>query len=235
MRATGLRRCASVSVRRSPASSNAAERYSPRVGEMAGRAVAREPKEIVARGDDAIALRYAEWAGKVDSPVLDWVRDLDSRLLDRADVLELGCGRGVPATRELARRHRVTGVDISAVQIELARHHVPEASFVHADAVELDVAAASLDAVVALYVFGHVPVAEQRELISRCAWWLRPGGFILGTFGAGGAGEEVTEDWLRAPMFFPPLRGHAHVPLLRDLRVAPLPGRVVVQRQPRHR
>ena len=128
---------------------------------MAGRAVAREPKEIVARGFDVIALRYAKWAGQVDSPVMDWVRDLDARLDDGADVLELGCGRGVPATRELARRHRVTGVDISAVQIELARHHVPEAGFVHGDAVELEVAPASLDAVVALFVFGHVPIEEQ--------------------------------------------------------------------------
>jgi ubiquinone/menaquinone biosynthesis C-methylase UbiE len=124
---------------------------------MAGRAVAREPKEIVARGYDAIALRYAEWAGKVESPVMGWVRDLDAKLDDGADVLELGCGRGVPATRELARRHRVTGVDISAVQIELARHHVPEASFIQGDATELEVAPASVDAVVALFVFGHVP------------------------------------------------------------------------------
>jgi predicted TPR repeat methyltransferase len=81
---------------------------------MAGRAVARDPKEIVARGYDAIALRYAEWAGRVTSPALKWLRDLDGRLPDGSDVLELGCGRGVPGTRELARRHRVTGVDISA-------------------------------------------------------------------------------------------------------------------------
>src|SRR5213080_5485019 len=146
---------------------------------MAGRAIAREPKEIVARGYDAIALRYAEWAGGVDSPTLEWVRDLDTRLADGSDVLELGCGRGVPATRELARRHRVTGVDISAVQVELARHHVPEASFVHADAAELEIAPGTLDAVVALYFFSHVPADEQRELIGRIALWLRDGGLLL--------------------------------------------------------
>jgi SAM-dependent methyltransferase len=201
---------------------------------MAGRATARDTKEVVARGYDAIALRYAEWAGRVDSPVLDWVRDLESRLPDSADVLELGCGRGVPATRELARRHRVTGVDISAVQIELARHHVPEASFVHADAVELEVAAASLDAVVALYLFGHVPAGEQRELISRCAWWLRPGGFILATFSAGDAGEELTDDWLGAPMFFASLGGDAYLPLLRELGLEALRDEVVVQHEPGH-
>src|SRR5205823_5193454 len=84
----------------------------------------------------------------------------------------IGCGRGVPATRELARRHRVTGVDISAVQVELARHHVPEASFVHGDAMELEVAPASFDAVVALFVFGHVPIEEQAGLIARIGLWL---------------------------------------------------------------
>ena len=199
-----------------------------------GRAVARNPKEIVARGYDAIALRYAEWAGQVKSPALEWLRDLDVRLPDGSDVLELGCGRGVPGTRELARRHRVTGVDISAVQIELARHHVPEASFVHADAAELDVAAGSLDAVVALYFFGHVPVDEQRDLISRIAVWLDDGGVLLATFGAGEAGEDVDPDWLGAPMFFASLGGSSYIPLLRDSGLEPLREQVLVQHEPGH-
>ena len=199
-----------------------------------GRAVARNPKEIVARGYDAIALRYAEWAGQVESPALEWLRDLDARLSDGSDVLELGCGRGVPGTRELARRHRVTGVDISAVQIELARHHVPEASFVHADAAELDVAAGSLDAVVALYFFGHVPADEQRDLISRIAVWLDDGGVLLATFGAGEAGEDVDPDWLGAPMFFASLGGNSYLPLLRDSGLEPLREQVLVQHEPGH-
>ena len=199
-----------------------------------GRAVARNPKEIVARGYDAIALRYAEWAGQVKSPALEWLRDLDARLPGGSDVLELGCGRGVPGTRELARRHRVTGVDISAVQIELARHHVPEASFVHADAAELDVAAGSLDAVVALYFFGHVPADEQRDLISRIAVWLDDGGVLLATFGAGEAGEDVDPDWLGAPMFFASLGGSSYIPLLRDSGLEPLREQVLVQHEPGH-
>ncbi len=201
---------------------------------MAGRAVVRNPKEIVARGYDAIALRYAEWAGGVVSPALEWLRELDARLSDGAHVLELGCGRGVPGTRELARRHSVTGVDISAVQIELARHHVPEASFVHADAIELEIAPASLDAVVALYFFGHVPVEEQRELIGRIALWLNDGGLLLATFGAGGAGEEVDGDWLGAPMFFASLGGDTYLPLLRDCGLEPLREEVIVQHEPGH-
>jgi SAM-dependent methyltransferase len=201
---------------------------------MAGRAVAGDPKEIVARGYDAIALRYAEWAGQVASPSLEWLRDLDSRLPDGANVLELGCGRGVPVTRHLARRHRVTGVDISAVQIELARHHVPEASFMHADALDLDVAHGSLDAVVALHFFGHVPRQEQRELIGCISLWLREGGLLLATFGAGEPGEDVDEDWLGAPMFFASLGGDSYLPLLRECGLEPLREEIVAQHEPGH-
>jgi SAM-dependent methyltransferase len=201
---------------------------------MAGRAVAGDPKEIVARGYDAIALRFAEWAGQVASPALEWLRDLDTRLPDGANVLELGCGRGVPGTRHLARRHRVTGVDISAVQIELARHHVPEASFMHADALDLDVAHGSLDAVVALYLFGHIPRREQRELIGCISLWLREGGLLLATFGAGEPGEEVDEDWLGAPMFFASLGGDSYLPLLRDCGLEPLREEVLAQHEPGH-
>ena len=201
---------------------------------MAGRALAREPKEIVTRGYDAIALRYAKWAGQIESPVMDWVRQLDTHLSDGSDVLELGCGRGVPATRELARRHRVTGVDISAVQVELARHHVPEASFVHSDAMELEVAPASLDAVVALFVFGHVPVEEQPGLIARIALWLRDGGLFLGTFSSGEPGEEVDDDWLGAPMFFASFDADTNRELVAAAGFEIVRDRVIAHDEPGH-
>ena len=204
------------------------------MGDLAGRAAARDPKEIVARGYDAIALRYAEWAGGVVSPAMEWLRDLDSRLPEGSNVLELGCGRGVPGTRQLARRHRVTGVDISAVQIELARHHVPEASFLNADALDLEIAEGTLDAVVALYFFGHVPMHEQRELIGRIALWLREGGLFLATFGAGDAGEDLDDDWLGAPMFFASLGGDLYLPLLRDCGLETTREEVVTQHEPGH-
>jgi SAM-dependent methyltransferase len=160
-----------------------------------------DPKALVARGYDQIALRYAAW--KVEgNPAMRFVRDLDARLPDRADVLELGCGRGVPVGRELAKRHRLTGVDISAAQIELARHHVPEASFVHADYTELDVAHSSFDAVVAILTLTHVPREEHGDLLARIAGWLRAGGFLLCSLGVGDAPGAVEQDWLGAPMFF---------------------------------
>ena len=162
-----------------------------------------DPKQIVARGYDAIALRYAEWKDASGWPTMQWLRELLERLEDGSRVLELGCGRGVPATRELTKRHDVVGVDISSSQIALARHHVPEASFVHADVMELELPAESFDAVVSIYMFGHIPPDEQSELVDRIATWLRSGGWLLTTMGAGeDEGEMVEDDWLGAPMYF---------------------------------
>jgi cyclopropane fatty-acyl-phospholipid synthase-like methyltransferase len=163
-----------------------------------------DPKQIVARGYDAIAVRYAEWKDAAGWPTMRWLRDLLERLEDGSRVLELGCGRGVPATREIAKRHEVVGVDISSSQIALARHHVPEATFVQADVTELELPPESYDAVVSIYMFGHIPPEEQGDLVGHIAGWLRPGGLLLTTMGARDEDDEpcVEDDWLGAPMYF---------------------------------
>ena len=105
-------------------------------------------------------------------------------------------------TRALAVGRRVTGVDISARQIELARAAVPEATFVQADMTALDLAPASLDAVVAFYSLTHVPRADLPQLLAAVRRWLRPGGILIASMGAQEAPDAVEPDWLGAPMFF---------------------------------
>ena len=160
------------------------------------------PKRIVAAGYDAIAETYRDWTEADSWPRLEWLALLEAELAPDSDVLELGCGAGVPVTRRLAERHRVTGVDLSARQVELARKSVPGATFLHADALALDLPESSFDAVVSLYMSGHVPRDEQPELLRRIARWLRPGGHLLMTLTRGGSDGVVEEDWLGAPMFF---------------------------------
>jgi SAM-dependent methyltransferase len=160
------------------------------------------PEEVVRRGYDAIAERYAEWAASFESPATRWVEALQERLPDGARVLDLGCGGGAPATRALAARHDVVGVDISERQLERARRLVPEARFVRADATEVAFEPESFDAVVSLFLLGHVPRAKQAPLLGRIFDWLRPDGWFLGTLGTANAEDEVDPDWLGAPMFF---------------------------------
>jgi cyclopropane fatty-acyl-phospholipid synthase-like methyltransferase len=163
--------------------------------------VTNDPKVIVAAGYDAIADRYFEWASSFHTPAMRWLDDLLERLEDGSDMLDLGCGRGIPFTRRLAERHRVVGVDISPRQIELARTLVPEAAFAQADATRLEQAPESLDAVVSLFMLGHVPRNEQGPLLRRIAGWLRVDGLLLTTMATSGT-EAVDPDWLGAPMYF---------------------------------
>lgn len=192
-----------------------------------------DPKRIVAEGYDAISDRYFEWASSFHTPAMRWLEDLLERLEDGSVVLDLGCGRGVPFTQELARRHRVTGVDISARQIELARRLVPQAKFVAADATSLEQPPDSLDAVVSLFMLGHVPAEEQGPLLQRIAGWLRPGGFLLATMATSGT-EAVDPDWLGAPMYFASHTPEENRALVHAAGLEILRDRVIPHHEPGH-
>ena len=173
-----------------------------------------DAKRIVADGYDRIAERYFAWSDERPSAVrLAWLDRALAAIPPDTDVLDLGCGAGVPMTRALARGRRVTGVDLSARQLGLARANVPEATFLQADMTALDLPAASLDAVVAFYSLTHVPVAELADLLHAIHAWLRPGGVFLGSMGAYDSPDEIEEDWLGVPMFF----GHPGVKRNRAL------------------
>jgi SAM-dependent methyltransferase len=158
--------------------------------------------QIVERGYDRIADRFAAWREEIDGdPRAEWAADLMSRLPEGAQVLELGCGSGSAETLELARRFRLTGVDVSGEQIRRARERVPGAAFVQADLLELELPAGSFDTVCSFYVFNHVPREHLASLLEQIAGWLRPGGFALNGFGASDV-EGWTGDWLGAATYF---------------------------------
>jgi SAM-dependent methyltransferase len=188
-----------------------------------------DPKEVVRSGYDAIAQRISEW--KVPGVPR---RRLVARLLELlppggADVLELGCGEGLPVARMLAERHTYTGVDISRVQVERARRNVPGATFVEADYTRLDVPPESFDAVVAILTITHVPREEHAGLLRAIFEWLRPGGYFLASFGVGDLEGDVDEDWLGAPMYFSHFDADANRALLREAGFELLVDEVVAQ------
>lgn len=189
---------------------------------------------MVARGYDAIAERYAEWAASFESPAMQWVEKLLDELEDGSNVLELGCGGGGPATRKLAERHRLLGIDISPRQVERARERVPNATFICADATQLELQPGSFDAVVSLYMLGHVPRAEQASLLASIASWLREAGYLLATMGTAGAEDEIEDDWLGAPMFFASFDEAANGRMLGDAGFELIEANVIPIEEPGH-
>lgn len=157
---------------------------------------------LVGDGYDEIADRFADWRDRIVGDPRDrWREELTSRLPEGARILELGCGDGSRDTRSLAQRFRVTGVDISEEQIARARANVPEAEFVQADVVELELEPASIDAVAAFYVLNHVPRDLLAPLLADVGSWLVPGGYFLAAFGTSDT-EAWVGDWLGTKMFF---------------------------------
>ncbi|HEY7851299.1 MAG TPA: class I SAM-dependent methyltransferase [Ktedonobacterales bacterium] len=163
----------------------------------------RVAKRIVEQGYDRVAERYLAWgAGIRQDERLRYTRALLDRLPVGADVLELGCGAGLPTTRLLAERFSVTGVDISAHQLELARRAVPAATLLHADMASVSFPPQRFDGVAAFFSLIHVPRAEHAALLGCIATWLRPGGLLVATMGVRDNPGDREDDWLGAPMFF---------------------------------
>jgi 2-polyprenyl-3-methyl-5-hydroxy-6-metoxy-1,4-benzoquinol methylase len=157
-----------------------------------------DERDLVRRGYDALSYHYRSDDAE-DGQYAPWLAKLHRRLPPAAAVLDLGCGCGVPVARYLAEAgHRVTGVDISEVQIERARHLVPTGTFLCADATRLILSPTSFDAVVLLYALIHIPLADQPPLLDRIVSWLRPGGWLLATTGHE-AWTGTEDNWLGGP------------------------------------
>ena len=161
---------------------------------------ASDPKAIVRHGWNRASYLYRSTSGSdifahTLSDHEEWLEPLFRLLEPASDVLDLGCGCGIPDSQLLSERFRVTGVDISDVQIERARRFVPNARFLRADMSTVRFAPASFAAIVCLYSMIHVPLDEQPTLLARMHRWLHPGGLVLLTTGE----EEYTgveNDWL---------------------------------------
>lgn len=165
--------------------------------------VSRDPrKQLVESGYDRIAERYLAWAGGITDPGRARMLELLlERLPPSGDVLDLGCGAGVPSTVRLAERHRVTGVDISQVQLRLARERLPDAELVHADLASVEFPDASFDGITCFYALGHLPREQLGGVFRSVRDWLRPGGWFLTSL-ACGDNADASGEWLGVEMHF---------------------------------
>ncbi|WP_299531646.1 bifunctional 2-polyprenyl-6-hydroxyphenol methylase/3-demethylubiquinol 3-O-methyltransferase UbiG [uncultured Streptomyces sp.] len=95
-------------------------------------------------------------------------------------VLDVGSGTGRPTAQTLAAAgHRVLGLDVSPVMVELAARQVPGAEFRRADVRELPLPQEEFDAVCVYFSLLQMSRDEQRDLLARLHGALRPGGRLV--------------------------------------------------------
>lgn len=137
---------------------------------------------------DGVRLAYARWADRYDA----WF-GLISRPARQAavaavnaapgdQVLEVGVGTGL-ALPLYAPSKRVTGIDLSAEMLDVARRRVARLglrnikTLAEMDAQATGLPAASFDVAVAMFVASVVP--DPRALVAELRRVVRPGGTIL--------------------------------------------------------
>ena len=173
-----------------------------------------DPKRIVRDGYNACAGAYAPVRAADDA---DQITHLIDVLPEGSSVVDLGCGAGVPITRALSERYRVTAVDISEAMIRRAKSNVPGARFIHGDVVAMALADVAFDAAVAIFMLFHLPREEHGRLFERVWSWLRPGGHFLVTLTQAGNPARVRHDFLGTDMYWSSLAFERSIELLTEV------------------
>ena len=143
--------------------------------------------------DDSEIAKFSELASRWWDPSSEFkplhqinplrLNHIDNRVgLDGKRVLDVGCGGGILAESMAARGARVTGIDLSAAALSVARLHLLESG----EQVEyLDIAAEAMaaqspgqfDVVTCLEMLEHVP--DPASTVRACCELVRPGGKVF--------------------------------------------------------
>ena len=163
----------------------------------------RDFVRLVQNGYDKIARAYLAWREQEPLLFRAELQDLAARLPPNAAVLDEGCGAGVPFTLWLSERFAVTGIDLSAEQIALARQRVPRATFLQQDMRALDPLCAphSFDAITCFYSLIHVPRDQHARVLANFNRVLKPRGYLLVITGNGDLNDDV-DDFFGAEMYW---------------------------------
>ncbi|MEF3112890.1 class I SAM-dependent DNA methyltransferase [Streptomyces chrestomyceticus] len=131
---------------------------------------------------DAIGDRYDDAFPHKEGQLAAGAR-LAAALPPGSQVLDVGCGTGLPTARQLADAgHTVVGVDLSPSMVALARANVPAARFHQLDVADLRDGRlggpGSFDGAVAFFSLLMLPRAEIPYTLRMLHTLLKPGGLL---------------------------------------------------------
>ena len=122
--------------------------------------------------------------------VLRYVDRVLEGLPAAAKVLDLGCGTGEPVAKYVVERgFRVTGVDESEQMLKFARQIVPEAEFIQADMIDVELNA-TFDAAVAWDSMFHVERKHHAAIYRKISQALKVGGRFFSSVGGSAPNED---------------------------------------------
>jgi ubiquinone/menaquinone biosynthesis C-methylase UbiE len=172
-------------------------------------------KKTVREGYNVIADRYLAERTR-NSADVRLLADFMERLPAGANVLDAGCGAGIPISQILNERFRVTGVDFSEAQIELAKKNVPNATFLCEDMTSLEFPDNSFDGITSYYAVIHIPREEHQQLLEKFHRMLKLGGCALICLGVEHLIDDLDENYLGTRMYWSHFDSETYLKLLKD-------------------
>ncbi len=132
----------------------------------------------------------------------------------RRRALDAGCGAGGRIMNELlGAGFSVTGIDVSAGMLEIARQRHASVELLREDVCVWS-PAGKYDLIVAWDSTFHVPIDHQANVVRKLCGALDAGGVLL--FTAGGIDGEITGEMQGQQMYYSSLADHEYVRLINE-------------------
>ncbi len=129
-------------------------------------------------------------------------------------ALDVGCGSGGRLLKRIeARGFDVTGLDTSENMIKLAQSNHPKARFIHGDICDYQ-DAQSFDFILAWDSLFHLPLKQQKPVLSKLCRRLSAGGVMIHTFGDD-IGEH-TDQWRGQVFYYSSIGVQKNIEILHD-------------------
>jgi cyclopropane fatty-acyl-phospholipid synthase-like methyltransferase len=119
---------------------------------------------------------------------------------DKAEILDIGCGTGMPIARYLVDQGcSVVGIDASEAMLEIAKQQVPEARFVLGDVLVHELTE-QYPGIIAWDSIFHIPRGQHLNVFQKFHQWLLPDGLLL--LSLGGSVWEGTSEMFGHEFFY---------------------------------
>jgi len=129
-------------------------------------------------------------------------------------ALDVGCGAGGRLASLLEEAGlSITGIDASAKMIELAKVNHPDGTFIHDDITNWETST-RFDFILVWDCLFHLPLDQQKPVLSKLCRLLANGGIMIHSFGDG-VGEH-TDTWRGQEFYYSSIGISQNLDLLRE-------------------
>ncbi|WP_017659561.1 class I SAM-dependent methyltransferase [Baaleninema simplex] len=112
-----------------------------------------------------------------------WIDRVIMHLKPGSDVLDLGCGAGIPISEYIiSKGFSLVGVDAARSMIDICQERFPDSQWLQMDIRNLELNK-KFNAILSWDAFFHLSQDEQRKVLVDIAKYIQPGGVLLLTIG----------------------------------------------------